>query len=260
MAGACEPHPSDSGKFQHSFSDYGHGDGNGKSRSAVFKHHKKWNADSVQSLAHASADAPVPGPAPTHEAGDSVQDEVESEVTRDLDADSVQDVSETLGRIEWAAPDEKPPKASTIPKPISDAARKRQSVVTREATGSVIRYAFVALDRLVSHWGQGVMNRPSYSIDRSDSDYDALQDSTVAVLDHYGVEVPMSPLMVWGATVGAAYGPPITHIRRNADPNRPKSNLFGGMWGRFKGLFKRKPKRKATGPSTRRGSDARPQP
>ena len=36
-----EPHPTDKGKFQSTFDDYGHGKGNGKSRNAIYKHAKK---------------------------------------------------------------------------------------------------------------------------------------------------------------------------------------------------------------------------
>lgn len=244
MAGACEPHTHDEGKFQHAFSDYGHGEGNGKSRSAVFKFHKKWNVDFVQpeeNLTHASEPAHADANAPTHEADDSVQDlSEESEPV----ADSVQ-----FGRIAWADDDEVEPKPRTIPKPLSDVAQGRKSRVTREATRSMLRYGYVALDRLVSHYGQGVMNRPDYTIERSHHDYDALQDSTMAVLDHYGIDVPMSPLMVWGATVGAAYGPPVAHIRRNADPNRVRRFSIRGMMNGFRRLFKRN-KRTRTGRST----------
>jgi len=36
-----QKHPTDKGKFQSSFDDYGHGKGNGKSRNAIYKHAKK---------------------------------------------------------------------------------------------------------------------------------------------------------------------------------------------------------------------------
>ena len=36
-----EAHPTDEGKYQSSFDTYGHGEGNGKSRAAVYKHHAK---------------------------------------------------------------------------------------------------------------------------------------------------------------------------------------------------------------------------
>ena len=36
-----EPHPTDKGRYQATFNEYGHGKGNGKSRSMVYKHFKK---------------------------------------------------------------------------------------------------------------------------------------------------------------------------------------------------------------------------
>ena len=36
-----EKHPTDKGKFQSTFDNYGHGKGNGKSRNAIYKHAKK---------------------------------------------------------------------------------------------------------------------------------------------------------------------------------------------------------------------------
>ena len=67
----------------------------------------------------------------------------------------------------------------------------------------------------------------------------ALEMSTLQLMAHYGIQMPVSPLMVWGATVGSAYAPPIMHIRKNADPNRKKGNLLS----RFN-IFKRRKKKK----------------
>ena len=39
--GRAEKHPTDEGKYQSTFDDYGHGKGNGKSRASVYKHYKK---------------------------------------------------------------------------------------------------------------------------------------------------------------------------------------------------------------------------
>ena len=35
-----EPHSSDKGKYQSTFDGYGHGEGNGKSKTAIYKHFK----------------------------------------------------------------------------------------------------------------------------------------------------------------------------------------------------------------------------
>ena len=39
--GLAEKHPTDKGKYQATYSDYGHGKGNGKSRSMIYKEAKK---------------------------------------------------------------------------------------------------------------------------------------------------------------------------------------------------------------------------
>ena len=38
-----QKHPTDEGKYQSTFDEYGHGKGNGKSRAAVYKHYAKIN-------------------------------------------------------------------------------------------------------------------------------------------------------------------------------------------------------------------------
>ena len=246
--GLVEPHPHDEGKFQATFNDYGHGVGNGKSRSAVFKHHKKWQAEGV---------APAPArETHVHEEVENVQIEPTAEEESEESGDFVQT---EYGRIEWAEDDEKEPKPHTIPKPLTRMARGEQTRVTREATKSAIRYGYVALDRLITHWGRGVMNEPTYEIIRSSHDYDALQDSTQAVLDHYGIQVPMSPMMVWGATVGAAYGPPLHHIRKNAGPNRKRGGIKN-FFARFTRAFKRGKHRKTSQNREVRNVDENPEP
>ena len=35
-----EKHPTDKGKYQSTFDNYGHGEGNGKSKTAIYKHFK----------------------------------------------------------------------------------------------------------------------------------------------------------------------------------------------------------------------------
>jgi len=44
--GRAEKHPTDEGKYQSTFDTYGHGEGQGKSRAAVYKHFKK-NSETV---------------------------------------------------------------------------------------------------------------------------------------------------------------------------------------------------------------------
>jgi len=87
---------------------------------------------------------------------------------------------------------------------------------------------------MITHWGRGVMNKKDWTLKRSKQDYDILEQSTVDVMVQYGINIPVSPLTIWGITVGSAYLPPINHIRKNADPNRKRRIL--------KWPFKRKKK------------------
>ena len=43
------PHPTDPNKWMSNFDEYGHGEGNGKSRNAIYKHFKKINQESESS-------------------------------------------------------------------------------------------------------------------------------------------------------------------------------------------------------------------
>ena len=69
------------------------------------------------------------------------------------------------------------------------------------------------------------MSDPEYSIERSEGDYDALEQSTVDMMVHYGVSVPVNPLMLVGHC-GSAYAPPLMHIRKNGSRIDPRK-AFG---------------------------------
>lgn len=230
--GLVEKHPTDEGKYQATFNEYGHGVGNGKSRNGVYKHHKTF----LKSLDFVQSDSPS-----EPETSDFVQSESTSEPET---SDFVQDKSEEWSSISWADDENTSnPIPRTIPKPLADVAKGKAKKVSVEATGQVVRFGFVGLDRMVTHWGRGVMSSPKWSLTRSPEDYDALEASTVALLAHYGVEIPLSPVMVWGATVGAAYGPPILYIKKNADPNRIKKKFLSKLFGKLN-IFKRRRKAK----------------
>lgn len=244
----AEKHPHDENKYQSTFNDYGHGPGNGKSRNAVYKHHKKWiqtesESDFVQSESK-----------PQTEEADFVQsDSVNIDKDSTPEPDFVQDKSSEWGSISWADDEGTEPQPRTIPKPLADVAKGKMKKVSTEATGQMVRFGYVGLDRMLTHWGRGVMSNPAWAVERSPQDYDALESSTVALLAHYGIEVPLSPLMVWGATVGAAYGPPVMYVRKNADPNRIKGRFLRRLFGRLN-VFKRRKKPRPM-PTQNQGDD-----
>jgi len=237
------PHPHDEGKWMSSFDTYGHGPGNGKSRNAIYKRFKKVNEpDFVKKTQKKQARSPTVSESSsfnenndfTEQARSStILDNVEenlstpTEPTPENEPDSVK-----WGSIEWDEPEvDAEVKTSTIPKPLSEMAQGQRMAFNQESQAQMIRVGFRALDRALTHYGRGVMNSKDWSVERSESDYDALEGATSAVLEHYGVQVPVSPLMVLGVTLTTAYAPPLNHIRKNADPNRKR--------GRFLKAFKR---------------------
>ncbi len=214
-----EPHPTDKGKFQSTFDNYGHGKGNGKSRNAIYKHAKKVSKQ-AESIPIVESDF------------------VKKDENLNLDSEKITQNQTDWNSISWADDDVGDVKPKSIPEPIAAMANGQAAQVSLAAQGQVIRFAFHGLDRLITHWGRGVMNNPDYTIERHPSDMDALEASTLQLMAHYGIQMPVSPLMVWGATVGSAYAPPIMHIRKNADPNRKKRGLFS----RFNFLKRKKKK------------------
>ena len=218
-----EPHPTDEGKFQSTVDEYGHGEGNGRSRSAVYKHLKNTVIEVSIETAEVENDSAGVEPEPSH-----IIDEGEEPT------DFVQDEETEWGHVEWADPDEVEPKPRRIPRAVSDMARGKAKIADAAATGTIIRFGYHTLDRAITHWGRAVMNKPEWDIDRSKEDMDTLEIATMGMLDHYGVTIPMSPVVIWGAAVGSAYVPPLVHIKQNADPARKRTNWLGSIFKRFR--------------------------
>lgn len=218
--------------------DYGHDVG--KSRNAVYKHFK---SNHQPTIVNAQDHAKTEQFSTASQYSDSETENLHKieENTENNDFvkndpissdDNPSNSTETdWGEIDWNDSDSgEPPKTRTIPNAVKMAGQGFDP----RTQGHLVRMGFKALDRALSHYGRGVMSDPDYSIERSDGDYDALEQSTVDMMVHYGVSVPVNPLMLWSVTVGSAYAPPLMHIRKNADPNRPKKGLLRGLFGRFR--------------------------
>jgi len=236
-------HSHDAGKWMSSFDSYGHGPGNGKSRNAVYKRFKKVHGpDSVKNTpSEKEATESLKNKTQIKEKNASFAQARSSTILENVENNlqEPQESSETeepdsvkWGSIEWDEPEiDAEVKTSTIPKPLSDMAQGQRTAFNQESQAQMIRVGYRALDRALTHYGRGVTNSKEWSVDRSEADYDALEGATSAVLEHYGVQVPVSPLLVLGVTLSTAYLPPLNHIRKNADPNRKR--------GRFLSAFKR---------------------
>jgi len=234
------PSRADPSKWGCSQCDYGHD--TGRSRNGVYKHWKK---------AHEGVEVPVVETSePINLTSDYVQNE-ESPVDESDESFTKSDEME-WGSVDWDETEARgAPKARTIPKPLSEMAQGNMTAMTAAAQGQVIRFGFMSLDRMLTHYGRGVMNKPDWEIERSPEDYDTLEASTLMLMEHYGMSIGVSPLMVWSATVGTAYAPPLMHIRKNADPNRK-----GRLGGLLRRLIPRRRRKKKEEPEDEPRTDA----
>jgi len=218
--------------------DYGHDVG--KSRNAVYKHFKAHHQTNIENPSNStkseefSTGSQYPDPESPKITQNPENDENEDFVKNESISNDENPSNSTetgWGEIDWNESDSgEAPKTRTIPNAVKMAGQGFDP----RTQGHLVRMGFKALDRALSHYGRGVMSNPEYSIERSEGDYDALEQSTVDMMVHYGVSVPVNPLMLWSVTVGSAYAPPLMHIRKNADPNRPKKGLLRGLFGRLR--------------------------
>jgi len=193
-------HEFDEGKWQSNFDNYGHGEGNGKSRTSIYKHFKKMQLEPVDDN---SEEIPI-------------------------------DEKPKWSTSDWMNSDEVEVGSSTIPKPLSDIAAGKITEMDFKAQGKIVRTMYVGLDRLITHWGRGVMSQPDWTIERTPEDLDSMELATVNMLNYYDIRIPISPPMIWGVTIGSAYVPKISYVMKNRDPSRKKKGFFSRIFRRKK--------------------------
>ena len=217
-----EKHSTDEGKYQSTFDDYGHGEGNGKSRAAVYKHYAKLNDSKKVENEPKITTSENQGTASQSDFTKSAKEEVEDEnYTK----------SAIYDEISWLENDTETV-SSTIPTPIRRIASGKGpglSAAQLATQTHLIRWGYMGLDRGITHWGREVMNDPNWELQRSNADYEALEGATTNLMDSYGVHIQLSPGLVWGTVMAAAYVPPVAHVTRNADPST-RAKL--GLWVR----------------------------
>lgn len=202
MSSKIEPHPTDEGKYQSTFDKYGHGEGNGKSKTSIYKHHKKFIAQSKET------------------------EEV------------IDDETPQWENLDWLEPDEEETIPSSIPRPVQEMAMGGEYGEAARATQrQIVMWGFMGIDRLFSHWGKGVTQDPTWEIQRTSTDYLVMESATTQMMDAHGMRINMSPSMVFLTVMGAAYVPPVVEVAKKADPRRTR-----GIINRIKRLFRRKKK------------------
>ena len=207
MTAKTEPHPTDDGKFQSTFDNYGHGKGNGKSKTAIYKHFKNKSEREVEEVVKV--------------------DEPEEDSTPEWE------------NLDWLQPDEEEDIPSSLPKAVQGMVGGAGYGPAQRATQrQLVIWGYMAVDRMFTHWGRGVTQDKSWEIVRSSSDYGLMEQATTNMMDAHGIQISMSPTLVWGTVMAGAYGPPVVDVVRKADPLRKR-----GLINRVKRLFRWRKKR-----------------
>jgi len=155
----AEKHPTDEGKYQSTFDSYGHGEGNGKSRAAVYKHFKK-----IDSQKLTKSEEPEES---DYTKTDLKEEPEESDYTK----------TDPFSDISWLSDDELDEIMPTIPKPIRALAAgdvAGMSAAQRATQTQLINWGFMGIDRGLTHWGRGVTGHEEWSVSRHPQDYEAM--------------------------------------------------------------------------------------
>ena len=197
-----EKHETDEGKYQCPVCDYGHGEGNGKSRQAVSNHHKKAHDTPVEESQKSPSDPPLEG-----DISFSWLDYETPEVDEETTIETLP-LADTILRGALANENEIP----KSPKALKEFYRQQ---------GKMMKWVFSGfVDPLFSWWGRGVMADPEFQVKRSASDWELFEDASASWLEYRGLTVPLTPDVVMLGTVASFYAPVVVKVRAKRDPNR----------------------------------------
>lgn len=217
--GRAEKHPTDEGKYQSTYDTYGHGEGQGKSRAAVYKNYKKISEKNTQKLS-------------------SDEETVEEDYTKTHQTEKIEEEDYTktdqFQDISWLSDDELGEIIPTIPKPIRALAAgdvAGMSAAQRATQTQLINWGFMGIDRGLTHWGRGVTGHEEWGVTRHPTDYEAMTGATQHLMDENGISINLNPTLVWATVMSAAYVPPVTYVARNSD--KTKRRMFFKNIGNF---------------------------
>lgn len=202
-----EKHPLDENKFQCPDCEYGHGEGNGKSRQGVSVHFKKTHLP--QEIEEIDSLPPI-----EEEKIDSFDDSKPEWLEFDMsDEDdegatvSVSPLASTL--LRGMVSDEKVPQSAKAMKEFY----KQQ--------GKMMRWIFSGfVDPLFGWWGKAVTANPDFEITRTSSDWELFEDASTNWLEYHGMSIPVTPDMVMAGTIATFYVPVFASVHRQRDPSR----------------------------------------
>jgi hypothetical protein len=235
MAKKYQKHDTDEGKFMSTIDDYGHGEGNGKSRQAVSKHYDKvvdTQGDTVVEAVREVKQFTVPlSDEAMHEKAPPISDEA--------------DTSSDWLNVEFDMTDEQEQIAS-IPAPIRgligtlsgqadpDAVKTpAQLRVWYQQQARLVRYFLAGVvDPAFSWWAKGITANPEFKIERSHSEWEMTEAVTEQFLQHNGISVMVNPNLLMAGMMGALYAPQAVRVVKERDPNR--KSAIGGIFQRWK--------------------------
>lgn len=221
MTKRYEPHPTDEGKFQSVFDEYGHGEGNGKTRQSI---NRRWRqTEKAKNEAIEASEPRVEATnldeSPTEEAGEgrggdsSVHEwlSIPSEDGGESKVEALVSPAQGLLRA-FTSKGEVAPKS------------KAELEAWNRQQARLIRYIFSgAIDPLVSAYGRGVMGEKGkdWKIERTPDEWEVFEAVTTQWVEHHQLSLDLNPNLLMAGAVLTYYVPPVTHIHRNRDPEKP---------------------------------------
>lgn len=204
------------GKFQCTVCDYGHGEGNGKSRQAVIKHYKKTHNEEEEDVIIFSDDTEYEEP----EIDDSRPPPTFHEPSEDGPTEEPQHVWLIMEDDE----EDEPTTAARLRGPIRDFLKglriHSQSAgdapmsaaelrAERQVHHRLLTWAWMGIDRLYTLWGRMMLGSREYEFAKSPGENAILATASLDSLAYHGIDVNrvLNPDVVLAITVGTFYGP-----------------------------------------------------
>ncbi len=216
-------------KYQCPICEYGHGEGNGKSRQSVTKHYNSNHAEKAEEHPLKPTESPTATIGPKTENEPTERVDVKEVIiddsepltpdwfTFDMSEDELSDDPVTVSIS---------PTASTVLRGMATGGEPPSSPKAirefYEQQGKMMRWIFAGgVDPLLSWYGKGITADENFTIKRSESDWKLFEDVSSTWLEYHGIQVPVTPDIIMAGTVISMYAPVLTKIHKQRDPNRP---------------------------------------
>ena len=217
-------HSFDEGKYQCPICEYGHGEGNGKSRQAVSAHFNKTHGEQSKGFTLPPSDTATeshsepPSPSPPLETEDDV---LEAEVDEIPDWYSVD-----FGEEDEATPTSSIPNVAMgfLEAMGKGAPKKKSGSAMKEwfaQQAKVVRWGFAGIiDPLFSWWGRGATMDPSFTVQRTEKEWAMMENITSEWLEYRQISLPITPDVMMLGCIGALYAPVVVKVQRNRHPSK----------------------------------------